>query len=93
MFIKEYITEKRRHFDYFSNVEFHRWCEKSCEKEKDEVAKRERDKNESWKRAFHEPWKVNQDWLVYDVDKVAMFCMICSMYATTKNDRLLLSAE
>ena len=56
----------------------------------DEVAKRERDKydNESRKRAFHEPWKVNRDWLVYDVDKVAMFCTICSTYATTKNDRL-----
>ena len=57
----------------------------------DEVVKRERDQkndNESLKRGFHEPWKVNRDWLVYDVDKVAMFCTICSMYAKTKNDRL-----
>ena len=63
VFIKEYITEKRRHFFHFSNMwNFIDGVKNPAKKRKlDEVAKRERDKkydNESRKRAFHEPWKV-----------------------------------
>ena len=52
----------------------------------DEVDKRERDQkydNESRKRDFLEPWKVNRKWLSFDKTKNAMFCTICCERATT----------